>query len=97
MDLFLKAVIKHSRFLFAANGGFYACGLDLSDTVYVALPMYHMTGGVMGIGMALIHGCTTVIRRKFSASNFWTDCIKYDCTVRHGFHLISNKSSHTFL
>ena len=22
-----------------------------------------------------------MIRKKFSASNFWSDCIKYDCTA----------------
>ena len=31
--------------------------------------------------MAQVFGCTTALRRKFSASNFWTDCIRYECTV----------------
>ena len=30
---------------------------------------------------SLIGGCTTVLRKKFSASNFWKDCIKHKCTV----------------
>ena len=30
---------------------------------------------------SLIGGCTTVLRKKFSATNFWKDCIKYKCTV----------------
>lgn len=25
---------------------------------------------------------TVVIRKKFSASHFWEDCVKYNCTVR---------------
>uniref|UniRef100_A0A8C7YRE1 long-chain-fatty-acid--CoA ligase n=1 Tax=Oryzias sinensis TaxID=183150 RepID=A0A8C7YRE1_9TELE len=29
----------------------------------------------------LIHGLTVVVKRKFSASRFWDDCIKYNCTV----------------
>lgn len=35
----------------------------------------------MGIGQCLLHGMTVVIRKKFSASRFWDDCIKYNCTV----------------
>ena len=37
--------------------------------------------GILGIGQAFIKGCTVVIRKKFSASNFWSDCVKYNCTV----------------
>ena len=42
-----------------------------------------MTGAVMGSGMAFIFGAGVALRRKFSASNFWTDCIRYGCTVSH--------------
>lgn len=35
----------------------------------------------MGVGQCLLHGMTVVIRKKFSASRFWDDCIKYNCTV----------------
>lgn len=35
----------------------------------------------MGVGQCLIHGMTIVIKKKFSASKFWEDCIKYNCTV----------------
>jgi solute carrier family 27 fatty acid transporter 1/4 len=31
--------------------------------------------------ISLLGGCTTVLRKKFSASNFWKDCIRYKCTV----------------
>lgn len=33
------------------------------------------------MGQCLIHGMTVVIRKKFSASRFWDDCVKYNCTV----------------
>lgn len=51
------------------------------DIIYDTLPLYHTAGGILGIGNCLINGCTIVIRKKFSASKFWTDCIKHDCTV----------------
>lgn len=52
-----------------------------SDVVYNPLPLYHTAGGIVGVGMALIQGCTVVLRKKFSASRFWKDCIHYECTV----------------
>ena len=51
------------------------------DVLYDILPLYHTAGGVLGVGQALLMGCTVVIKKKFSASKFWEDCLKYDCTV----------------
>lgn len=39
------------------------------------------TGNIVGVGQCIIHGMTVVIRKKFSASRFWDDCAKYNCTV----------------
>eukprot|EP00512_Aurantiochytrium_limacinum_P006363 CAMPEP_0171521432 /NCGR_PEP_ID=MMETSP0959-20130129/7118_1 /TAXON_ID=87120 /ORGANISM="Aurantiochytrium limacinum, Strain ATCCMYA-1381" /LENGTH=629 /DNA_ID=CAMNT_0012061311 /DNA_START=71 /DNA_END=1960 /DNA_ORIENTATION=+ len=52
-----------------------------TDVVYTCLPLFHSAGGGLGIGIMLYTGATVVIKRKFSASDFWTDCIKYKCTV----------------
>lgn len=41
-----------------------------------------LPGNIMGVGQSLIHGLTVVVKKKFSASRFWEDCIKYNCTVR---------------
>uniref|UniRef100_A0A3B3ZPY2 long-chain-fatty-acid--CoA ligase n=1 Tax=Periophthalmus magnuspinnatus TaxID=409849 RepID=A0A3B3ZPY2_9GOBI len=35
---------------------------------------------IVGVGQCLINGLTVVVKRKFSASRFWDDCIKYNCT-----------------
>lgn len=56
-------------------------GIRNDDVVYNPLPLYHTAGGMVGVGNVLIAGVTMAIRKKFSASNFWSDCIKYDCTV----------------
>lgn len=56
-------------------------GLKSSDRMYNPLPLYHTAGGVVGTGAALVDGIPSVLRTKFSASNYWTDCISNDCTV----------------
>ncbi len=52
-----------------------------SDVMYTILPLYHTHGLFHCGGMMIVLGCTLVIRSKFSASNFWSDCINYNCTV----------------
>lgn len=53
---------------------------------YLVLPLYHSAGGVLGIGQALLFGTSIVIKRKFSASAFWKDCIRYKVTVAQVSH-----------
>ena len=54
--------------------------LNSDDVIYIVLPLYHGTGGLLLMGAFFLYGSTTVIRKKFSASNFFGDCIKYDVT-----------------
>lgn len=44
-------------------------------------PVSLSTGNIVGVGQCILHGMTVVIRKKFSASRFWDDCVKYNCTV----------------
>ena len=73
------------------QGVFNFFRMSRDSVVYDTLPLYHSAGGVLGVGQALINGCTVVIRKKFSASRFWDDCLKYNCTVRQ-YTLLSNQS-----
>jgi len=50
------------------------------DRMYVVLPLYHSAGGVCAIGSTLTVGGSVIIRRKFSATQFWDDCVKYGAT-----------------
>jgi fatty-acyl-CoA synthase len=52
-----------------------------TDRMYDCLPMYHSVGGVQAPGAVLVGGGSVVIRDKFSASQFWTDIEKWDCTL----------------
>ncbi|RWS31035.1 Long-chain fatty acid transport protein 1-like protein [Leptotrombidium deliense] len=51
------------------------------DIIYNAMPLYHTIGAALGVTTALVTGHTVVIRGKFSASKFWDDCIRYNCTT----------------
>jgi solute carrier family 27 fatty acid transporter 1/4 len=75
------ATIKNSRYFMAAIGNFYTHGLNKNDVVYTSLPLYHGSGTMLGAGTMLTYGLVQVLRKKFSASNFWKDCIRYNCTA----------------
>uniref|UniRef100_A0A8B9GW54 Very long-chain fatty acid transport protein n=1 Tax=Astyanax mexicanus TaxID=7994 RepID=A0A8B9GW54_ASTMX len=75
------AIVVHSRFYRISAFGYYSFKLRPDDVIYTCLPLYHSAGNIMGVGQCLVHGLTVVIRRKFSASRFWDDCIRYNCTV----------------
>ena len=51
------------------------------DIIYCTLPLYHTAGGGLGVGSCLVQGNTLVLRRKFSASKFWDDCVQNKATV----------------
>jgi fatty-acyl-CoA synthase len=43
--------------------------------------MYHSVGGVTAIGAMLAAGGSVVVRERFSASRFWSDVTRWDCTI----------------
>jgi fatty-acyl-CoA synthase len=61
----------------------FAAGADVkpSDRIYICLPLYHATGGMCAIGAGVLSGASAVIKRKFSASQFWPDIVAHQCTV----------------
>ena len=52
-----------------------------ADRMYNCLPMYHSVGGVLAPGAVLVGGGSVVMREKFSASEFWSDVVRWDCTL----------------
>ena len=67
------ALMSHLRFLNA--GGVIAGLLELrrGDVFYNVLPLYHGAGGMVVVSVALHLGIPIVLRRRFSASEFWND------------------------
>ena len=52
-----------------------------NDRMYCTLPLYHSAGGICAVGTTLTVGGSVVLRRKFSATQFFDDVHKYDATL----------------
>lgn len=52
-----------------------------TDRMMMVLPLYHATGGLCGVGAALMEGGAVIVRPRFSASQFWDECVEYDATL----------------
>ncbi len=52
-----------------------------TDRIFNVLPLYHSTGGLVGIGPAFLNGGRLILRRKFSASSFWNDVNTSGATI----------------
>jgi fatty-acyl-CoA synthase len=75
------ASISHRRIL---NWGFWFAGLtgaSPQDRLYDCLPLFHSVGGIVAPCSMLAAGGSVVIAEKFSASNFWPDIVRHDCTL----------------
>ena len=68
------AQLSNARLLRGGKGVAILLGLTETDRYYVTLPLFHTAGLMSGLMPALLSGACLVLRDKFSASNFWTDC-----------------------
>ena len=75
------ANFSHMRMLFMMTGFVGALRPRETDRIYDPLPLYHSTGGVCAVGLALMSGGALIIRRRFSAHEFWSDVHKYGATM----------------
>ena len=75
------ARITHVRAQLYMRGFAGATGARATDRIYVALPLYHATGGLCALGAALLNGGSVFLRKRFSASQFWTEAAEEGCTM----------------
>jgi fatty-acyl-CoA synthase len=75
------ANVNHYRVQAIMNGFSGATNAQADDRVYVCLPLYHTSGGVLAPGTVLTVGGSVVIRNGFSASAFWSDVVRHECTM----------------
>ena len=55
--------------------------LTSDDCMYNCLPLYHSTGLILGICACIQVGASTFIKRKFSASSFWSEVQKFNTSA----------------
>ena len=78
-----KPVIIPHRKIMSAQPPFAKVGFQAqqSDRMYVCLPLYHMTGLMLGVGTCFSTGASIFLRRRFSASQFWPEVQEYQTTL----------------
>ena len=74
------ALISHKRYLSVGRAAKTIGELGKDDVFYCFLPLFHGAALMSQFSTALACGSTTVVRRKFSTSEFWNDVKKYNVT-----------------
>ncbi len=75
------ANVSHHRVLMWSGWFAGMMGSGPGDRLYNCLPMYHSVGGVVAVGGVLVNGGAVVLKEKFSAREFWSDVVRWDCTL----------------
>jgi fatty-acyl-CoA synthase len=75
------ANINHYRVMLASCAFAGVMNTKPDDRMYDCLPMYHTAGGLVATGAVLHRGGAVVIRERFSASEFWDDVVRHECTL----------------
>ena len=71
-------VVSHRKIVGAGHGvGRLGFRIKPEDRLYLCLPIYHITGMGPGFCGFISAGGSIVLRRSFSASNFWPDIQKH--------------------
>lgn len=75
------SIMSHGKWI-KAYGGFGHSGLTLNahDVLYLTLPCYHNNAVTVCWSAALAGGAAIALRRRFSASAFWSDVARYRAT-----------------
>jgi fatty-acyl-CoA synthase len=75
------ARISHRRIL--NWGGWFAGLMDAGpdDRLYDCLPVYHSVGGIVAPCSMLSAGGSVALKDRFSATSFWHDIARFDCTL----------------
>ena len=60
------------------------------EVLYVWAPLSHVSSQFSGVVNCLLMNATMVLTRDFSATDFWSDIAKYQCTVSGVFEAVMN-------
>ena len=74
------ARLSHMRWLGVGDGMSAVAGYGADDVIACVLPLYHGAGGMVVVSSALAQGAAFLLRRRFSASQFWDDARRHEVT-----------------
>ena len=75
------AAVSHHRVVAWSHWFAGLAGMRANDRMYDCLPLCHSVGGVAALPAALVNGGSVVIAERFSASRFWSEIARWDCTI----------------
>jgi len=75
------AAVSHHRVVAWSHWFAGLADMRADDRMYDCLPLCHSVGGVAALPAALVNGGSVVIAEKFSASRFWSEIVRWDCTI----------------
>ncbi|MEE9272651.1 MAG: long-chain-acyl-CoA synthetase [Robiginitomaculum sp.] len=75
------AKVTHVRAQYYMRGFVVPSASTQTDKMMMVLPLYHATGGLCGVGMAIMQGGAVIIREQFSVSSFWSDAVRFEATM----------------
>ncbi|PHR56276.1 MAG: long-chain-acyl-CoA synthetase [Robiginitomaculum sp.] len=75
------AKVAHTRGQYYLRGFCVPAKATFKDRIMMVLPLYHATGGLCGVGIALTKGGAVIVSRKFSVSGFWDEVAQTEATI----------------
>lgn len=75
------ANVSHHRLMSWSHWFSGMLGVGDGDRMYNCLPMYHSVGGIVAPAALLVGGGSVVLRERFSAARFWSEVVRWDCTL----------------
>ena len=75
---------SHCHVLTFARDWLRAVEFPDGGSIYTPLPLFHAIAAWLGVIPALMVGGRIAITDRFSASNYWSDAIRFDVDVVHG-------------
>jgi len=77
-----KGVMQsHNTWIRASVNGAQTAGLREDEVLYNCLPMYNSAAWVTNVFRALVAGRPCAMDRRFSATEFWDRCRRFDATM----------------
>jgi len=73
--------ISHGRVMQWSHWFAGMMNVQSSDRLYDCLPMYHSVGGIVAPGAILVGKGSVVTQERFSATQFWDDITRWQCTL----------------